>query len=278
MLGVDVITGDEVTYEIPLETLIERDPQVIILGVNAFYTPTAASIAKRTGWTALTAVKNGDIRSVTDTEITRSGSATGHGHAQPRPGDVPRPRRSVAGALTATDGGPHDPDAASRRSASPVGSAAARRRSRAIGLVVLGVAAGRRGDRRVDPDRAGATPSAVIVHRLLGLDVGAALDRGDRDDRLGAPSAAGPDGRRRRAPVWPSPARRSRASSATRSPTRTCWARRRAPRSAPRSGDPAAGRPDRLPVRHGQRLGVRRRPRRGVARLPPRWRWRRRAG
>jgi iron complex transport system substrate-binding protein len=73
MLGVDVITGDAVTYEVPLETLIERDPQVIILGVNAFYTPTAEIIAKRTGWSKLTAVKNGDIRTVTDTEITRPG-------------------------------------------------------------------------------------------------------------------------------------------------------------------------------------------------------------
>ena len=73
MLGVDVITGDATTYEIPLETLIQRDPQVIILGVNAFYMPTPATIAKRTGWSALTAVKTGDIRSVTDTEITRPG-------------------------------------------------------------------------------------------------------------------------------------------------------------------------------------------------------------
>jgi iron complex transport system substrate-binding protein len=73
MLGVDVITGDATTYEIPLETLIERDPQVIILGTNAFYTPTPASIAKRTGWSALTAVKTGDVRSVNDTEITRPG-------------------------------------------------------------------------------------------------------------------------------------------------------------------------------------------------------------
>jgi iron complex transport system substrate-binding protein len=73
MLGVDVITGDAVTYEIPLETLIQRDPQVIILGVNAFYAPTPAIIAKRTGWSALAAVKTGDVRSVTDTEITRPG-------------------------------------------------------------------------------------------------------------------------------------------------------------------------------------------------------------
>jgi iron complex transport system substrate-binding protein len=73
LLGVDVITGDKLTYEIPLETLIQRDPQVIILGVNAFYTPTPDSIAKRNGWKVLTAVKTGDVRAVNDTEITRPG-------------------------------------------------------------------------------------------------------------------------------------------------------------------------------------------------------------
>ena len=44
-----------------------------VLGVNAFYAPTPEIIAKRTGWKALTAVRNGDIRSVNDTEITRPG-------------------------------------------------------------------------------------------------------------------------------------------------------------------------------------------------------------
>ncbi len=73
LLGVDVITTDPTTYEIPLETLIERDPQVIIVGVNAFYKPTAGEIAQRNGWDVLTAVKNGDIRPVNDTEITRPG-------------------------------------------------------------------------------------------------------------------------------------------------------------------------------------------------------------
>jgi iron complex transport system substrate-binding protein len=73
LLGVDVITGDKLTYEIPLETLIERDPQTIILGVNAYYMPTPATIAKRSGWKVLSAVKSGDVRSVTDTEITRPG-------------------------------------------------------------------------------------------------------------------------------------------------------------------------------------------------------------
>jgi iron complex transport system substrate-binding protein len=72
-LGVDVITSDPTTYEIPLEQLIERDPQVILVGVNAFYKPTAEEIAKRNGWGVLTAVKNGDIRPVNDTELTRPG-------------------------------------------------------------------------------------------------------------------------------------------------------------------------------------------------------------
>jgi iron complex transport system substrate-binding protein len=71
--GVDVILADPVTYEIPLETLIERDPQIIIVGVNDFYSPTAEVISKRNGWSVLTAVKNGDIRPVNDTEITRPG-------------------------------------------------------------------------------------------------------------------------------------------------------------------------------------------------------------
>ncbi len=73
LLGVDVITSDPVTYAIPLETLIEKDPQVILLGVNAFYTPTPEIVSKRTGWSVLTAVKNGDIRPVQDSEITRPG-------------------------------------------------------------------------------------------------------------------------------------------------------------------------------------------------------------
>lgn len=73
LLGVDVILGDAATYEIPLETLIEQDPQVILVGVNAFYAPTAEIISKRNGWAVLTAVKNGDIRAVQDTEITRPG-------------------------------------------------------------------------------------------------------------------------------------------------------------------------------------------------------------
>lgn len=72
--GGDVITtGDPNSYELPLETLIDKDPQLIVLGTNPFYSPTPESVAKRTGWDALTAVRNGDIRPVRDIEITRPG-------------------------------------------------------------------------------------------------------------------------------------------------------------------------------------------------------------
>jgi len=72
--GGDVITsGDKNTYEIPLEKLIEKDPQLIILGTNPFYSPTPEIVAKRKGWNALSAVKDGAIRPVRDIEITRPG-------------------------------------------------------------------------------------------------------------------------------------------------------------------------------------------------------------
>lgn len=74
LAGGDVITtGDPNTYELPLETLIEKDPQLIVLGTNPFYSPTPDQVAKRRGWDALTAVRNGDVRPVRDIEITRPG-------------------------------------------------------------------------------------------------------------------------------------------------------------------------------------------------------------
>jgi iron complex transport system substrate-binding protein len=74
LAGADTITtGDANTYEIPLESLISKDPQVIVLGVNPFYSPTPESVATRPGWDAMTAVKNGDVRPVRDIEITRPG-------------------------------------------------------------------------------------------------------------------------------------------------------------------------------------------------------------
>ena len=74
MAGGDAITtGDPASYEIPLETLIEADPQKIVLGVNPFYMPTPEQVAARPGWDVMTAVKDGAILPVQDTEITRPG-------------------------------------------------------------------------------------------------------------------------------------------------------------------------------------------------------------
>ena len=74
LAGADAITtGDPNTYAIPLEKLIERDPQVIILGVNPFYSPTPTAVAARPGWDVMTAVKDDTIRPVNDIEITRPG-------------------------------------------------------------------------------------------------------------------------------------------------------------------------------------------------------------
>jgi iron complex transport system substrate-binding protein len=68
-----ITTGDPNTYEISLETLISKDPQIIVLGTNPFYSPTPDAVAKRPGWDAMTAVRNGDVRPVRDIEITRPG-------------------------------------------------------------------------------------------------------------------------------------------------------------------------------------------------------------
>jgi cobalamin transport system substrate-binding protein len=68
-----ITTGDPNTYEISLETLISKDPQIIVLGTNPFYAPTPDAVAKRPGWDAMTAVRNGDIRPVRDIEINRPG-------------------------------------------------------------------------------------------------------------------------------------------------------------------------------------------------------------
>lgn len=74
LAGADTITtGDPITYEISLETLIGKDPQIIVLGTNPSYAPTPAEVAARPGWDALTAVRNGDVRAVRDIEITRPG-------------------------------------------------------------------------------------------------------------------------------------------------------------------------------------------------------------
>jgi iron complex transport system substrate-binding protein len=71
--GDAITTGDPANYEIPLETLIDRDPEVIVLGVNPFYMPTSEQVTARPGWDVMTAVREGDVLPVQDIEITRPG-------------------------------------------------------------------------------------------------------------------------------------------------------------------------------------------------------------
>lgn len=71
--GDPITTGDPASYEIPLETLITADPEIIVLGVNPFYMPTPEQVAARPGWDVMTALREDRVVTVQDTEITRPG-------------------------------------------------------------------------------------------------------------------------------------------------------------------------------------------------------------
>ena len=70
--GDPVTTGSPDKYDIPAERLLEANPEVILLG-DAAYGVTAADVVTRPGWDTMTAVKDGAIRPIEDTMITRPG-------------------------------------------------------------------------------------------------------------------------------------------------------------------------------------------------------------
>jgi iron complex transport system substrate-binding protein len=70
--GDPITTGDPAVFAIPLETLVAADPEVIVLG-DAGYGTTPEAVAQRPGWSAMTAVKDGAVRPVNDTIVTRPG-------------------------------------------------------------------------------------------------------------------------------------------------------------------------------------------------------------
>jgi len=76
--GDAVTTGSPDVYSIPLERLIEANPDVILLG-DAAYGVTPEAVAGRTGWGTMTAVTSGAIRPVDDVVITRPGPRLGEG-------------------------------------------------------------------------------------------------------------------------------------------------------------------------------------------------------
>ncbi|HEY5520554.1 MAG TPA: helical backbone metal receptor [Candidatus Limnocylindrales bacterium] len=76
--GDALTTTDPSVFSIPVERLVALDPQVIILG-DAAYGTCPDTVAARPGWESITAVKNGDIRPVDDTIVTRPGPRVGDG-------------------------------------------------------------------------------------------------------------------------------------------------------------------------------------------------------
>ena len=72
LAGGTPITAAAGAPDIPLEKLVDADPEVIVLG-DAAYGTTPEVVAKRPGWGTMTAVKTGAIRPADDVVITRPG-------------------------------------------------------------------------------------------------------------------------------------------------------------------------------------------------------------
>lgn len=70
--GDPVTTGSATSWEMSVEKLVTADPDLIILGDSA-YGVTAEAVAKRPGWAAITAVRNGAIKGIDDIIVTRPG-------------------------------------------------------------------------------------------------------------------------------------------------------------------------------------------------------------
>jgi iron complex transport system substrate-binding protein len=73
LAGADPITtGSSTNWEMSLERLVDKDPQIIILG-DAAYGVTPDAVKARAGWAGLRAVKEGAIEPVDDIIVTRPG-------------------------------------------------------------------------------------------------------------------------------------------------------------------------------------------------------------
>lgn len=71
--GEPITTGSPDSFEIPLERLIEADPELILLADAAFGV-TPEQVRERPGWNVMTAVKTeGAIRPIDDQTVTRPG-------------------------------------------------------------------------------------------------------------------------------------------------------------------------------------------------------------
>lgn len=78
--GEAITTTDPAVFSIPVERLIDLDPEVIVLG-DAAYGVCPDSVVARPGWDTLTAVTDGAVRPVDDIIVTRPGPRLGEGLA-----------------------------------------------------------------------------------------------------------------------------------------------------------------------------------------------------
>ncbi len=78
--GDPITTTDPAVFSISVERLVDLDPQVIVLG-DAAYGVCPAAVRERPGWGSMTAVREGAIRPVDDTIVTRPGPRLADGLA-----------------------------------------------------------------------------------------------------------------------------------------------------------------------------------------------------
>jgi iron complex transport system substrate-binding protein len=78
--GEPITTTDPAVFAIPVERLVAEDPQIIVLG-DAQYGVCPLAVAARPGWGTMTAVRDGAIRPVYDTIVTRPGPRLAEGLA-----------------------------------------------------------------------------------------------------------------------------------------------------------------------------------------------------
>lgn len=78
--GEPITTTDPAVFSISLERLVTLDPEVIVLG-DAAYGVCPAGVAARPAWGGMTAVREGALRPVDDTIVTRPGPRLAEGLA-----------------------------------------------------------------------------------------------------------------------------------------------------------------------------------------------------
>jgi iron complex transport system substrate-binding protein len=78
--GDAITTTDPAVFTMPLERLVDEDPEVVVLG-DAAYGTCPDSVPGRPGWDGMTAVEEGAVRPVDDIVVTRPGPRLAEGLA-----------------------------------------------------------------------------------------------------------------------------------------------------------------------------------------------------